>query len=134
MLTVTLGLEESGKSRTWSPLGRAYSVMPSTAVIFRTPCGRVWENAVNAKVRTSGSNALLRFIVRYLRRPIGRFRQIITGDVWGEFRVARAGVAVNTRNTTGWRNVAFTIRYGGRGLRVFAGRIRPPVIRLEPTK
>src|SRR6185312_9037832 len=97
MLTVTLGFEESGKRRKWSPLGRAYSVMPSTAVIFRTPCGRVWENAVNAKVRRSGSNALLRFILRYLRRPIGRFRRIITGDVWGEFRVALAGVAVFAR-------------------------------------
>jgi len=31
-------------------------------------------------------------------------------------------------DTTGLR------RCGGRGFRVFAGRIRPPVIRLEPTK
>ena len=56
---------------------------------------------MNAKVRRSGSNALLRFILRYLRRPIGRFRRIITGDVWGEFRVALAGVAVFARRHYG---------------------------------
>src|ERR1017187_9025051 len=60
MLTVTLGLEASGKSSTWSPLGRAYSVMPSTAVILRTPSGRAWENAVNAKISRSGRNRWLR--------------------------------------------------------------------------
>src|ERR1017187_2682944 len=79
MLTVTLGLEESGKRRTWSPWGRAYSVMPSTAVIFRTPWGRVWESAVKAKIRRSGSNALLR-VMSHL--DIWGFRRIITGDVW----------------------------------------------------
>src|ERR1035441_3610275 len=83
MLTVTLGLEESGKRRTRSPLGRAYSVMPSTAVTFRTPWGRVWERAVKAKIRRSGSNPLL--------RVIGRCRRIITVDVWGRVQVARWG-------------------------------------------
>src|ERR1035438_354725 len=84
MLTVTLGLEESGKRRTWRPLGRAYSVMPSTAVIFRTPWGRVWERAVKAKIRRSGSGPLLR-VMSHLE--IWGFRRIITGDdgegFWG---------------------------------------------------
>src|ERR1035438_5347762 len=87
MLTVTLGLEESGKRRTWRPLGRAYSVMPSTAVILRTPGGRVWESAVKAKIRRRGSNALLR-VMSHL--DIWEFRRIITGDVGGGFWVAWA--------------------------------------------
>src|ERR1035438_7746925 len=90
MLTVTLGLEESGKRRTWSPLGRAYSVMPSRSVIFRTPWGRVWESAVKAKIRRSGNNALLR-VMSHLDR--WGFRRIITGDVWGGARFQECGSA-----------------------------------------
>src|ERR1035437_2905975 len=93
MLTVTLGLEESGKRRTWRPLGRAYSVMPSTAVTFRTPWGRVWESAVNVRIRRRGSKHLLR-VMSHLYRTVGRFRRIITGDVWGDWRLRRRpGVA-----------------------------------------
>src|ERR1017187_8720597 len=90
MLTVTLGLEESGKRRTWSPLGRAYSVMPSTAVIFRTPWGRVWESAVKAKHRRSGSDPLLRVMSHLEGWGVGR---IITGDVWGGARFQECGSA-----------------------------------------
>src|SRR5487761_1909017 len=39
MLTVTVGLEVSGKRRTLSPLSSLYSVMPSTEATF------VWEYA-----------------------------------------------------------------------------------------
>src|SRR4051812_26957958 len=50
MLTVTLGLEVSGKRRRRSPFGSPYSVIPSTEVILWTPCGRgaCWANAGNA--------------------------------------------------------------------------------------
>src|SRR5437867_4303996 len=40
MFTVTFGLEESGNSSTRSPLGKLYSVMPSTEAPLRTPSGK----------------------------------------------------------------------------------------------
>src|SRR5579864_4817488 len=52
MLTVIFGLEASGNSSTCSPFGKAYSVMPSAAVTFWTPVGRVCENAAAANATT----------------------------------------------------------------------------------
>src|SRR4029079_4942986 len=40
MFTVTVGLDESGKSRTCRPFDRRYSVMPSTSVTFVTVVAR----------------------------------------------------------------------------------------------
>src|ERR1022692_4213349 len=48
MLTVSLGLELSGNRRTCSPLGKAYSVMPSTEVTFCWACVE--------KVKTTAAN------------------------------------------------------------------------------
>src|SRR6266851_1112455 len=51
MFTVTLGWDASGNSKTCSPLGSEYSVMPSTDVIFCTPAGRVCAGAATAYTR-----------------------------------------------------------------------------------
>ena len=39
MLTVTVGLESSGSSNSFSPFSRRYSVIPSTVAILLTPLG-----------------------------------------------------------------------------------------------
>src|SRR5215469_57950 len=51
MLTVSLGLEGSGNNSTRNPLGKVYSVMPSTEAPFWTPGGNTWENREAATVR-----------------------------------------------------------------------------------
>ena len=61
MLTVSLGFERSGKSRTWSPLGNAYSVMPSMDVSFWTPSGKLCGAAGSAQIRATATNASRRF-------------------------------------------------------------------------
>src|SRR5262245_46769362 len=56
MLTVTVGLDESGKSSTLSPLSSRYSVIPSTAV---TLTGAAW--AAGAEIEaTTGATMRLR--------------------------------------------------------------------------
>src|ERR1700680_2478437 len=80
MLTVIFGLEESGNSRTCSPFGKAYSVMPSAAVTFWTPVGKVWENAAAANATTIRKdtgifNRRIKDLKRGLGEIISIFRQ-----------------------------------------------------------
>src|SRR5258708_3145925 len=49
MLTVIVGFEGSGKTRSRMPLSRRYSVMPSTDVTLETPLGSCWANANEEK-------------------------------------------------------------------------------------
>src|ERR1700693_2139359 len=53
MLTVTLGLEGSGKRSTRNPFGYEYSVIPPRVEFFSTPRGSVWVNAGSASAKMS---------------------------------------------------------------------------------
>src|SRR6516164_9597885 len=99
MLTVNLGFELSGNSRTWRPLGRAYSVIPSTEVTFWTPWGSCWASAAIA----DSAMAAERMANRRLRR-IGKIfrgcRQIIAGRLvcaWKE-KVKRGDAEMEREN------------------------------------
>src|SRR5580704_16512854 len=53
MLTVSLGLEGSGKRSTRNPFGYEYSVIPPKVDCFSTPRGSVCENTGSASAKVS---------------------------------------------------------------------------------
>src|SRR5579859_7570526 len=76
MLTVMVGLDESGKTRNFKPLSSRYSVIPSTEVTFVTPFGIVWE-----KTKEDGRKAATAVTAARRRKFMGcwgSFEQSIT--------------------------------------------------------
>src|ERR1700685_4617523 len=77
MLTVTLGLEGSGKRSTRNPFGYEYSVIPPKVDSFSTPRGSVWENAGSASATRVKK---MEIFMRTISLPL-ILRSDITGDM-----------------------------------------------------
>src|SRR5262249_17085015 len=81
MLTVTSGLESSGKSRTRRPLGSLYSVMPSTVATF---FGTASAERAGAPITTAATRATARRGDCVLRDG-----NIMLDHSWGEVQIKR---------------------------------------------
>src|ERR1700693_1527747 len=103
MLTVTVGFDGSGKSRTFSPLARRYSVMPSTVPTLVMP-GATATPSVLGVGRSSPS-------------PLGEGRG--EGDWAPAFAGATGGVGAGGAGGLAWPNesVAPTARAAQRANR-----------------
>src|SRR5258706_9216684 len=84
MLTVTVGFDASGKRRTFNPLARRYSVMPSTVVTRVTPAGRPGVGLVTGMTEATGvpGAAIAGMARQEARRRQARARGEVMGD-WG---------------------------------------------------